>query len=64
MASNYKAIKEGKYIGLYLNTDNGTMEIWQVYKGQYECWDTGITNREEALEVWRYGEKHYTDGLL
>lgn len=61
MANNRKAIKEGKYVGLYLNTDTNSMEIWQIYQGQYECWDYGITNKEEGLEVWRYAEKHYMD---
>lgn len=61
MANNRKAIKEGKYVGLYLNIETNDMEIWQIYQEQYECWDYGITNKEEGLEVWRYAEKHYMD---
>lgn len=63
MAQNRKVIKEGKYIGLYLNTETGEMEIWQIYQRQYECWDSGITDRDEAIEIYRYAEKHYTDGM-
>lgn len=62
MASNYKAVKVGTYIGLFYNTTTKTLEIWQVY-GRLECWDSGITSREEGLEVWRYAERHYTDGM-
>ncbi len=59
-----KAIKVGRYIGLYLNTRTKTMEIWEIYHQRNELWDSGITSKDEALEVWRYAEKHYTDGLL
>lgn len=59
----YDAIREGRYIGLYLNNLTGEMEIWQIYKGQFECWDTGLTYRDEALEVWSYAERHYRDGM-
>lgn len=63
MAQNRKAVKEGKYIGLFLNTETGEFEIWQIYRKQYEMWDNGMTDREEALEVYRYAEKHYADGM-
>lgn len=63
MSANYQAIKTGTYIGLYLNLTTGTMEIWQIYQRRYEKWDEGITNKEEALEVWRYAEREYPKGL-
>lgn len=63
MPSNRKLIKKGTYIGLYLNPEDGTMEIWQIYQCRYEQWDKGITNKEEALEVWRYAEREYPKGL-
>lgn len=63
MAQNRKIIKMGKYVGLFLNTETGEMEIWQVYRRQYELWDDGMTNREEAIEVWNYAEKQYPKGL-
>lgn len=63
MAQNHKTIKIGKYVGLFLNTETGYMEIWQVYQHRYELWDDGMTDKEEALEVWRYAEREYPKGL-
>lgn len=63
MAQNRKAVKEGKYIGLFLNVETGEYEIWQVYRKQYELWDSGITSKEEAIEIWRYSEREYPKGL-
>lgn len=65
---NLEKVKSGKYMAVFCNwevkapeSDNPTYEIWQIYQGNFEKWDEGITSRDEALEVWRYSEKHYMD---
>lgn len=63
MPNTLKPIWTGKYVGLFLNTLDGTMEIWQVYEKRFEQWDRGITNKEEAREVVGYAERHYMDGM-
>jgi len=58
-----KTIKKGHYIALMMNTETKEYEIWEIYEQKNERWDWGITNKDEAIEVYRYAEKHYTDGL-
>lgn len=63
MSDMLKVIKRGRYIALVLNTETDEFEIWEIYQQKNEQWDRGITDRDEAIEVYRYAEKHYTDGM-
>lgn len=63
MSDMLKIIKKGHYIALVWNVETEEFEIWEIYKQKNEQWDSGITDRDEAIEVYRYAEKHYTDGM-
>lgn len=63
MSNTLKVIKRGHYIALVLNVETNEFEIWEIYEQKNELWDSGITDKDEAVEVYRYAEKHYTDGM-
>ena len=57
-----RIIKKGKHIVLVHNTEENTIELVEISTKQ--VWDIfTIAEEEDAKEVYRYAEKHYTDGI-